>query len=221
MNTLPTFRLEGSLFVPDLMERFLNGALDAQYPIKLPPGLKSTEECNRAFRIASAAWERFCHATASVHSWKADHFFLTVLFRDVFGWGDEAVQTLYCAPDWLDKGLDDSSFPASKFNFVTPPVTTDRLTTMRRTPSQSVQELVNHRDDLLWVVLCNGRSIRLFRDNFSLTRPAFVEFNLERIFSEHRYPDFKACWWLFHASRLGPLSSGQDSVWEALRNEGI
>ncbi len=41
------------------------------------------------------------------------------------------------------------------------------------------------------------------RDNASLTRPAWVEADLQRIFSEGRYADFAALWLLCHETRFG------------------
>ena len=41
-------------------------------------------------------------------------------------------------------------------------------------------------------------------DNPSLTRPAYIEVDLERIFTEELYSDFVACWLLIHSSRFAP-----------------
>jgi hypothetical protein len=41
------------------------------------------------------------------------------------------------------------------------------------------------------------------RDNASLTRPAWIEADLERIFTEERYADFAALWLLIHETRFG------------------
>ncbi|HRH96991.1 MAG TPA: hypothetical protein PLB55_13705, partial [Prosthecobacter sp.] len=54
-----TLRLEGSLFVPELLERAARGEAahqkEADYAI--PRGLKLHDEYGRAFRIAIAHWQ--------------------------------------------------------------------------------------------------------------------------------------------------------------------
>ena len=65
-----------------------------------------------------------------------------------------------------------------------------------------VQELLNRTDEHLWAIISNGRQLRILRDNSSLTRAAYVEFDLEQMFSEGIFTDFVALWLLVHASRI-------------------
>jgi hypothetical protein len=65
-----------------------------------------------------------------------------------------------------------------------------------------LQELLNRTDEHLWAILSNGRQLRILRDNSSLTRAAYVEFDLEQMFSEGIFTDFVALWLLVHASRF-------------------
>lgn len=55
----------------------------------------------------------------------------------------------------------------------------------------------------MWGLVSNGLQLRLARDNASLTRPAWVAADLERIFTEDRFADFSLLWLLIHASRFG------------------
>lgn len=68
-------------------------------------------------------------------------------------------------------------------------------------PHGLVQELLNASDEHLWGFVANGRRLRLLRDNASLTRPAFVEFDLEGMFDGQVYTDFVVLWLLAHESR--------------------
>ncbi|MDR0706888.1 MAG: N-6 DNA methylase, partial [Treponema sp.] len=61
-------------------------------------------------------------------------------------------------------------------------------------------------------------AIRLLRPHASLGRPAFVEFNLETILSENRFPDFKMLYLFFHSSRIR-LAEGE-CVWDVWKKEG-
>jgi len=69
-------------------------------------------------------------------------------------------------------------------------------------PHGLVQELLNRSDDYLWGMVSNGLHLRILRDNRSLTRQAYVELDLEAIFSGELYPDFVVLWLLCHQSRV-------------------
>jgi len=75
----------------------------------------------------------------------------------------------------------------------------------RRAPHGLIQESLNASDDALWGITANGTKLRLLRDNPSLTRPAYIEADLELIFEEQLYSDFAALWLTLHASRLKPV----------------
>ncbi len=90
----------------------------------------------------------------------------------------------------------------------------------RRPPHGLLQEYLNAEDACLWGVVSNGRVIRLLRDNVSLTRPAYLEADLERLFEEQLFADFAAFWLLFHASRIVPREPSPAScVLEGWRTE--
>jgi len=69
-------------------------------------------------------------------------------------------------------------------------------------PHSMVQELLNRSDEHLWAFVSNGRVLRLLRDNASLTRQAYVEFDLEAMFSDEVYEDFVVLWRTCHQSRV-------------------
>lgn len=71
-------------------------------------------------------------------------------------------------------------------------------------PHSMVQELLNRSEEFLWAILSNGRQLRILRDNVSLTRQAFLEFDLEAIFANDIYDEFVVLWLVAHESRLDP-----------------
>ena len=71
-------------------------------------------------------------------------------------------------------------------------------------PHSVVQDLLNRSEDHLWALLCNGLRLRLLRDHHSLTRQAYVEFDLEAIFAGERFADFRLLWLCCHHSRVVP-----------------
>ena len=74
----------------------------------------------------------------------------------------------------------------------------------RRSTHATLQEYLNASHAAQWGIVANGQTVRILRDNPSLTRPAYIGAELARIFEEERYADFVALWLLTHATRFGP-----------------
>ena len=95
----------------------------------------------------------------------------------------------------------------------------------RRSAFGLLQEFLNASDEALWGLASDGLSLRIARNNASLTRPAWIEADLGRIFAEDLYPDFAALWLLAHESRFGragepPAACPLETWREAGREEG-
>lgn len=80
-----------------------------------------------------------------------------------------------------------------------------------RAPQSMVQDYLNREDRALWAVLSNGRSLRLLRDASTLAKQSYVEFDLDDIFTNQRYADFRLLFLTAHASRFAPLSKNAAS----------
>ena len=91
----------------------------------------------------------------------------------------------------------------------------------RRSAFGLLQETLNTSGAMLWGLATDGLSLRIARDNASLTRPAWIEADLGRIFTEDLYPDFAALWLLAHESRFGraddPAGTCPLEAWRAER----
>jgi len=72
----------------------------------------------------------------------------------------------------------------------------------RVSPHGLVQEVLNRSRSHLWGVVSNGRIVRLLRDSVSLTRQAYIEFDLDAMFRGEVYRDFVVLWCLIHQSRV-------------------
>ena len=95
----------------------------------------------------------------------------------------------------------------------------------RRSAFGLLQETLNVSSAALWGVATDGFSLRIARDNASLTRPAWIEADLGRMFTEELYSDFAALWLLAHESRFGRAEDPPETcpleAWrEAGREEG-
>ena len=64
-----------------------------------------------------------------------------------------------------------------------------------------VQEYLNLHDQLYGLVT-DGRVLRLLRDSSRLVKQTYLEFDLERIFTDGLFADFAALYRLLHATRL-------------------
>jgi hypothetical protein len=232
-----TFRLEGALFVPELLERAARGEAahqkDADY--SLPRGLKLHDEYGRAFRIASATYHAFAPQTlrADLDHDPITRGFVLDLLRQCLGFTDLAL-----LPEPVS--VADRGFPitAHALGGRIPVVIAPHHTGLdepvpqfaiagagarRKSAHQLAQEYLNAAPDALWALVSNGKSLRLLRDADTLTRPNFLEFDLETILrdEQQRYADFAALWRILHVSRAGaPQSAPADCVWEKWKAEG-
>ena len=92
----------------------------------------------------------------------------------------------------------------------------------RQAPHTLMQEYLNAEDNCLWGIVSNGSRLRILRDNPSLTRPSYLEADLDLIFQEELYPDFAALWLAIHASRLKPADQRPSScIMEAWRAKAL
>lgn len=69
-------------------------------------------------------------------------------------------------------------------------------------PHGLVQEFLNRSDDHLWGIVSNGNLLRLLRNNPSMTRQAYLEFDLEAMFSGDQFADFSLLWLSCHRTRF-------------------
>ncbi|MFO0190653.1 MAG: Eco57I restriction-modification methylase domain-containing protein [Planctomycetia bacterium] len=79
----------------------------------------------------------------------------------------------------------------------------------RSAPHSLIQEWLNRSEGSLWGIVSNGRQLRLVRDNVSMTRQAFVEFDLEAMFKGQSFADFRLLWLTLHATRFDIPADGQ------------
>jgi len=205
----------GALLTPDMLGRI--AAFDANDQSEdgygIPAGLKLRDEIARYYRIGEALWFRF--AAARSHSVGASERFVLELLRQCFGFDAIKPQATTL--------VGEREFPVrhSALNGRVPiviapaPVDGARRSGLeeslvqlgdgsrRRSATLLLQEYLNSMESACWGLTSDGVSLRLLRDNISLTRPAWIEANLAKIFSEGLFPDFSALWMLIHQSRFG------------------
>ncbi|MGY0219655.1 Eco57I restriction-modification methylase domain-containing protein [Endozoicomonadaceae bacterium StTr2] len=178
-----------------------------------PKGMKLRDEIGRYWRIAQALWQEFeehRHRTDIHPMQMTRETWLEPLFTQVFGFVDlNEVGTVFQGERTFPIGFA-AVKNAAPLVFTSCQQELDSSHDLfgeegrKRSPYGLVQEYLNSTDECLWGLVTNGLQLRLVRDNPSLTRPAFIEVDLERIFTEELYSDFVACWLLIHRSRFQP-----------------
>lgn len=223
----------GALLSPDIAARIAACDTPSQTAASygIPDGLQLRDEIARYFRIGEALWNRFSVAAASNPD--ASARFITDLLRQCLGF-----TTLQPTPPVQ---LAERTFPlghaalGGRVPVVIAPAPAansrksgvdESLThfgdgARRRSATLLVQDYLNATDHALWGIAADGHLLRLLRDNVSMTRPAWIEINLARIFTEGLFSDFSVFWLLLHQSRFGhPDALVSDCSLEQWRERG-
>ncbi len=211
-----TIRTEGALLPPDIMQLVaslkVDGANAESY--HLPPSTKINESISQAWNVLRQHWQSFQTARQK----------LSKNVGDELETGTSITNTTWLLPLFkeLDYGrlvtskspvIDERTYPIERFynktpiHFVGCQLPLDRRTRGARgaataSPHSMVQEFLNRSSENLWAFLSNGLQLRLLRDNVSLSRQAFIEFDLESMMEGEVYSDFAILWLLCHQSRV-------------------
>jgi hypothetical protein len=208
-----TIRSEGAILPPDLLQRIVAGdrELDGLKAddYHLPKGEKINEATSRAWNRLLGVWTSFRAAiekvpetdpatTATRERWLQPFFqelgygrLLTAKAIEVegksyaisHGWNRTPIHLVGCHID-----LDRSAQRASGAS--------------RSSPHSLLQETLNRSTSHLWGFVTNGLQMRILRNNASLSRQAFVEFDLEAMMLGENYADYVLLWLLCHQSRV-------------------
>jgi hypothetical protein len=226
--------IEGGLLAPEWLAKVAQmgagGQSEADY--RIPRGLNVRDELGRFWRVAQAHWADFAAGRAAGSDARAlAERFVPALLREVFGF-----TSLTTAPPAV---IADRSYPIgwTALSGTVPVVVAPAglgLDTLspgfgeggrRRSAFGLVQEHLNAADGAKWGLATDGLTLRIVRDNASLTRPAWIEADLQQIFTEQRYADFAALWLLLHETRFGvegkPAAECPLETWRAAgRDQG-
>ena len=226
--------IRGGLLGADWLAKVaqLQAASQAPTDYRVPKGLQIRDEIARSWRIAQAHFAQMETGRASGGDGRAlAERFVEAFLGDALGFRPVA----RAAPKTIGEGV----YPVRFFGLgdrvpiVVAPVGAgldaplaefgdDRR---RRSAFGLLQEILNASSAALWGLATDGLSLRIARDNASLTRPAWIEADLSRIFTEDLYSDFAALWLLAHESRFGGADDPPETcpleAWrEAGREEG-
>lgn len=227
--------IEGGLLPPEWLAKVaaLQAPAQKAEDYQVPKGLELRDEITRYWRMAEALHTEYVKARehARDNGVNATQAFIRQLLIQVFGFSDLQSGVLR-----EEQGRHfQSTFEAGSGRVPVvvgaPSESLDMASqrhgdgVRRRTAWGALQEYLNAADRVLWGIATNGVLLRIGRDNSSLTRPAWIEADLERIFSEERFADFSVFWLVVHASRFGrtgaPPTECPLELWrEDARKEG-
>lgn len=215
--------IEGNLISADFIPEILGGEIKGQQSQDF--GLKATDNLEDEIAFiwseAKSRWAIFQGRLARL----AEEDSATSLTREY--WGIPLLELLGYQPSYQGKAevIDNQTFAVSHRAGIrenaelggeigeemTPPIHVIgcRLTLEKRPPSGTprlsahglVQEFLN-RTEHLWGITTNGYQWRLLRDCSLMTRLAYIEFDLEQIFNNENFAEFRLFYRLFHRSRL-------------------
>jgi hypothetical protein len=207
-----TIRSEGAILPPDILRRVASLTVKGATPdaYHLPPGSKINEAISRSWTTLLAHWQAFQEARENVPDTDetatavTNERWLLPLFKEL----DFGRLLTTDSPE-----IDGRVYQIKRFYNHTPihligcKLTLDRRTKGARgaataSPHSMVQEFLNRSEEHLWAFVSNGLQLRILRDNISLSRQAFVEFDLEAMMEGEVYPDFALLWLLCHQSRI-------------------
>lgn len=223
--------VEGALLTAEWTARVarLEAPHQSEADYGIPKGLTLRDEIGRSWRIAQAHWaEMEAGRAAAADPRSTAERFTRGLLSEVLRFG-----SLNAVPP---VEIGDRTFPighaalGGRVPLVVAPAGGGLDTAhehlgdghRKRSAFGLAQEYLNAQPAALWGLACDGATLRLLRDNASLTRPAWIEADLVRIFTEELYSDFAALWLLVHESRFGRPDQPPDACpLEAWREGGL
>src|SRR6266566_2598925 len=208
-----TVRSEGSILPVDLLQRIAQGDPNLNGLTPEAYNLLKTEKINEAI---NHSWNRLLSAWAAFKSVQEKlpekdlgttltrERWLLPLFHEL-GYGRLLTAKALEVSDRsyaISHGWQNTPIHLVSFRLELDHYSRSAAGQSRSSPHSLVQELLNHSANHLWGILSNGLRLRILRNNVSLTRQAFVEFDLEAMMNGEVYADFALLWLLCHSSRV-------------------
>ena len=214
----PSIRIEGAILSPDILDRLDDAAGQRPADFGLDTGTKVKDEIARAWADAQDYWRIF---QRKLETLRPESLATTETRQQ---WVTPLLGLLGYQLDYQAKGVElngktyaISHRLAHRGNTPIHIIGAREAAGLDKKPERThigaprmsahalVQEYLNLHDELYGIVT-NGRILRLLRDSSRLIKLSYLEFDLDRIFSEGLFADFAILYRLLHVSRL-PTSS--------------
>jgi hypothetical protein len=207
----PSIRIEGSILSPDILERIED--LPGQKPVDFgfDSSAKVKDEIARAWADAQDYWRIFQRklealkpnspaTTETRQQWMVPFLGLLGYQLEYQAKGAELNGKIYSISH---RATNRANTPVHIIGY-REPAGLDRkpeVANVRMSAHAVVQEFINLHDQL-YALVTNGRILRLLRDSSRLIKLSYLEFDLDRIFTDNLFADFAILYRLLHVSRL-------------------
>jgi hypothetical protein len=222
---MSTIRTVGAILPADILDKIAKGILPGGEPrtYHLLPNEKIGDATSREWARLIAAWASFDEGRIQLHptdlgTTHTRERWLLPLFN-ALGFGRLQLAKA--------REIDGKSYPISHaWNSLPIHLLSFRLglDEGKKKAHSLLQEFLNRNNDHLWGIVTNGLTLRLLRNSVSLTRQAYVEFDLEAMMRGQVYSDFVLLWQILHQSRFEgerPELCQLEKWSQAARTEGI
>ncbi len=207
----PSIRIEGAILSPDILEKLED--IPGQRPVDfgLEPSVKVKEEIARAWADAQDYWRLFNRkletlkkespaTTETRNLWVVPLLGLLGYQLEFEAKSIELNAKLYP----ISHRIANRGGAAIHITGSNEPAGLDRKpekAALRMSAHAMLQEYLNLTEQLYGIVT-NGRVLRLLRDSSRLVKLTYLEFDLDRIFTDGLFADFAVLYRLLHVSRL-------------------
>lgn len=215
----PSIRIEGSILSPELLDRIEE--LPGQKPsdFGLESSVRVKDEIARAWADAQDYWRIFQRkvealrpespaTTETRQQWIVPLLGSFGYQLEFYPKGEELNGKTYA----ISHRVTNRAFAPIHIVGYREPARLDRKperATVRMSAHAVVQEFLNLNDQL-YGLLTDGHVIRLLRDSSRLIKQSYLEFDLDRIFTDGLFADFAVMYRLLHASRLPRMNEEAD-----------
>jgi len=231
----PSIRIEGAILSSDILDRIedLPGQRPADFGLN--PTDKVKDEIALAWADAQNFWSSFQRRLETIKGRSSAETVLPattetrqqwmVPFLGLLGYKLEYQQR---AEELNGKTYNISHRVTNRGNAPVHIIGYNELSGLDRKPERSrmsahatVQEYLNFNEQLYGIVT-NGCTLRLLRDSSRLVKLSYLEFDLDRIFTDGLFADFAVLYRLIHATRL-PVNndSSAESIIEQYHQDSL
>jgi len=216
----PSIRIEGAILSPDILDRLEDLPGQKASDFGLDSSVKVKDDIARAWADAQDYWRIFQRKLESLREgspattetrqqWITPLLGLLGYQLEYHARGAELSGKTYTISH---RAANRGHAPVQIVGYGEEAALDRKAANARMSAHGVVQEYLNLSEQLYGIVT-NGRVIRLLRDSSRLIKLSFVEFDLDRIFTDGLFADFALLYRLLHATRL-PVSN--DAAAESL-----
>lgn len=220
--TYPGIRIEGAILSPDILERLEDFPGQKPGDFGFDSSAKVKDEIARAWADAQDYWRIFQRKLEAVkqsspattetrQQWMVPLLGLLGYQVEYQAKGLEVNGKIYSISH---RAVNRADTPVHIVGYREPAGLDKKpeVANVRMSAHALVQEFINLQDQV-YALVTNGRVLRLLRDSSRLIKLSYLEFDLDRIFTDGLFSDFAVLFRLLHVSRLTASNEDAKESW--------